>query len=118
METPGAFGCTAENCSFRDHAGQLSSFGATVVGVSSQPLDEQREFAERERMPYPLLNDSELLLAEELSLPTFEIVGMRLYRRLTLIARDGEIVKVFYPVFPPDEAAAEVLSWLGGVDSQ
>jgi peroxiredoxin len=118
METPGAFGCTAENCSFRDHAGQLAALGATVFGVSSQPLAEQREFAERERMPYPLLNDSELLLADELGLPTFELAGMRLYRRLTFVAREGRIDKVFYPVFPPDSHAGEVLSWLGGVDSQ
>jgi peroxiredoxin len=118
METPGAFGCTAENCSFRDHAGQLAALGATVLGLSSQPLEEQREFAERERMPYPLLNDSELLLADELGLPTFHVAGMRLYSRLTFVAREGRIAKVFYPVFPPDSHAAEVLSWLGGVDSQ
>jgi peroxiredoxin len=65
-----------------------------------------------------LLNDSELLLADELGLPTFDAAGMRLYRRLTFIAREGRIDKVFYPVFPPDSHAAEVLSWLGGVDSQ
>ena len=118
IETPGAFGCTAENCSFRDHAGQLNALGAKVFGLSSQPLEEQREFAERERMPYPLLNDSDLLLAQELGLPTFDFAGMRLYRRLTFIARTGQIEKVFYPVFPPDEHAGEVLSWLGGVDSQ
>ena len=118
METPGAFGCTAENCSFRDHAGQLAALNATVFGLSSQPLEEQREFAERERMPYPLLNDSELLLADELGLPTFDVAGMRLYRRLTFVAREGRIAKVFYPVFPPDSHAAEVLSWLGGVESQ
>jgi peroxiredoxin len=118
METPGAFGCTAENCSFRDHASRLAQLGARVVGLSSQPLAEQREFAEREHMPYPLLNDSDLTLARELELPTFEIAGMRLYRRLTFIARDRRIEKVFYPVFPPDGHAAEVLSWLGGVDSQ
>jgi peroxiredoxin len=118
MQTPGAFGCTAENCSFRDHAGQLGALGATVFGLSSQPLEEQREFARRERMPYPLLNDSKLLLADELGLPTLDVAGMRLYRRLTFVAREGRIAKVFYPVFPPDSHAAEVLSWLGGVDSQ
>jgi peroxiredoxin len=112
METPGAFGCTAENCAFRDHAGQLAALGARVVGVSAQPLHEQREFAAREVMPYPLLNDSGLVLAEELDLPTFRIAGMRLYRRLTFVARRGRIGKVFYPVFPPDEHASEVLSWL------
>jgi peroxiredoxin len=113
METPGAFGCTAENCAFRDHAGRLTALGATVVGVSAQPLEEQRDFATRERMPYPLLNDSGLALADLLGLPTFEIAGMRLYCRLTFIARRGRIEKVFYPVFPPDTHPAEVLAWLG-----
>jgi peroxiredoxin len=112
MQTPGAFGCTAENCAFRDHAGQLAALGATVVGVSAQPLAEQREFAARERMPYQLLNDSGFALAERLDLPTFELIGMRRYRRLTFVARAGRIEKVFYPVFPPDGHAAEVHSWL------
>lgn len=70
MQTPGAFGCTAENCAFRDHASQLAALGATVVGVSAQPLAEQREFAARERMPHPVLNDSGFALAEGLDLPT------------------------------------------------
>jgi peroxiredoxin len=111
-QTPGAFGCTAENCAFRDHAGQLQALGADVMGLSAQPLAEQREFAERSQMPYPLLNDSGLVLAHELGLPTFEAAGLRLYRRLTFIARRGRIEKVFYPVFPPDEHPLQVLAWL------
>jgi peroxiredoxin len=111
-DTPGAFGCTAENCAFRDHAGRLAVLGAKVVGVSSQPLDEQLEFAAREDMPYPLLNDSRFALADLLDLPTFEIAGMGFYRRLSFVGRRGKIEKVFYPVFPPDGHAAEVLSWL------
>lgn len=111
-ETPGAFGCTAENCAFRDHAGQLTALGAKVLGVSAQPLHEQRDFAAREHMPYPLLNDSRLALADLLGLPVLEVAQMRLYRRLTFIARRGKIEKVFYPVFPPDEHPAEVVAWL------
>ncbi len=111
-ETPGAFGCSAENCAFRDHAGELAAVGATVLGLSAQPLAEQREFAARERMPYPLLNDSQLALAAALYLPTFEIAGMRLYRRLTFVARRERVEKVFYPVYPPDDHPAEVLAWL------
>ncbi len=111
-ETPGAFGCSAENCAFRDHASRLAAVGATVLGLSAQPLAEQREFAARERMPYPLLNDSPLALAGALDLPTFEIAGMRLYRRLTFVARRGRVEKVFYPVYPPDDHPAEVLAWL------
>jgi peroxiredoxin len=113
-EIPGARGCTAENCAFRDHARKLAELGATVHGLSAQPLAEQAAFAERERMPYPLLNDAGLVLADELGLPTFEAGGRRLYRRLTLIARAGRIVKAFYPVFPPDAHPREVLAWLRG----
>jgi peroxiredoxin len=113
-EIPGARGCTTENCSFRDHADDLAAQGATVHGLSAQPLDEQRAFAEREGMPYPLLSDSGLALAGELGLPTFEFQGTRLYKRLTLIARAGRIEKVFYPVFPPDTHAGEVVAWLRG----
>ena len=109
---PGARGCTPENCAFRDHAGELDDLGATVHGLSAQALDEQREFAERERMPYALLNDTELALARELDLPTFEVEGRRLYKRLTLIARGGRIEEVFYPVFPPGEHVNEVLARL------
>jgi peroxiredoxin len=116
-EVPGARGCTPENCAFRDHAQDLSSLGATVLGLSAQALEEQREFAERERIPYPLLNDSEFRLTEELGFPTFEVNGERYYRRLTLIARDGRVVKVFYPVFPPQENAGQVVAWLRGETS-
>jgi len=111
---PGARGCTPQSCAFRDHVGELAAEGAGVVGVSAQPASEQLELAEREHIPYPLLSDGELALAELLQLPTFETAGMRLYRRLTFVAERGRIAKVFYPVFPPDRNAAEVLAWLRG----
>ncbi len=111
-EIPGARGCTPENCAFRDHARELTAAGARVYGLSAQPPGEQRAFAEREAMPYPLLNDHELLLADRLGLPTFEAGGQRLYRRLTLIARRRRIEHVFYPVTDPARYAAEVLEWL------
>jgi peroxiredoxin len=110
---PGARGCTPQSCAFRDHVADLAARGAHVVGISAQPPDEQAEFAERVHIPYPLLSDPELRLAGALRLPTFETAGMRLYRRLTLVARRGTIEKVFYPVFPPDRNAADVLAWLG-----
>jgi peroxiredoxin len=83
-----------------------------VLGLSAQSLEDQVEFADRVRLPYPVLGDPGLALAEAIGLPTFEVAGMRLYRRLTLIAREGRIAKVFYPVFPPDRNAADVVSWL------
>ena len=111
-EIPGARGCTVENCAFRDRERELRGLGVAVMGLSSQPLEEQREFAERERVLYPLVNDSRLVLARELGLPTFEAVGMTLYKRLTLVAEAGTITKVFYPVFPPDRHPEEVIAWL------
>ena len=101
-----------QSCAFRDSARELAELGAALYGLSSQPLDEQREFAAREDLPYPLLNDSGFRLAEALGLPTFEADAVRHYRRLTFIARRGRIVKVFYPVFPPQENAADVMAWL------
>ena len=111
-ELPGARGCTPQGCGFRDHARELAAFGARLTGVSAQPLEEQIEFATRTRMPFPIVSDVHLALADALALPTFEFDGDRLYKRLALIAEQQTIVKVFYPVFPPDRNAAEVLAWL------
>jgi len=86
-QIPGARGCTPQSCAFRDRAQALVDLGAAVFGLSAQSLDEQHEFAEREHLPYPLLNDSEFRLSEELELPTFKANGARSYRRLTFIAR-------------------------------
>jgi peroxiredoxin len=111
-DIPGARGCTPQSCAFRDHFGELRELGADVLGMSTQSLADQVEFAGRVGLPYPVLSDPELELARALSLPTFEVAGMRLYRRLTLIARARRIVKAFYPVFPPDRNAADVVEWL------
>jgi len=111
-DIPGARGCTPQSCAYRDSLAEFSSLGAALVGVSAQAPEEQREFAEREHIPFPLLSDSGLGLAKALRLPTFEAAGMTLYKRLTLVAEASVIGKVFYPVFPPDRNAAEVLAWL------
>jgi peroxiredoxin len=111
-DIPGARGCTPQSCSYRDSLAEFSALGATVVGISAQSPEEQREFAEREHIPFPLLSDSNLRLRGELRLPAFEVEGMTLYKRLTFVAEGGKIAKVFYPVFPPDRNAAEVLAWL------
>jgi len=112
-EIPGARGCTPESCAFRDHAEELHAAGAAVVGLSTQDTDYQREVAERLALPFPLLSDAQLELTRALRLPTFEAAGLTLLKRLTLIVSDGVIEHVFYPVFPPDAHAAEVLAWLG-----
>jgi peroxiredoxin len=110
---PGARGCTPEACGFRDQYEQLLRAGASrVFGLSSQDSEYQREVTDRLHLPYQLLADPELSLAEQLGLPTFEVDGRRFYRRLTLIVRDGAVEHVFYPVFPPNLHAAQVLEWL------
>jgi peroxiredoxin len=111
-ETPGARGCTPQSCAFRDLHGELAATGARVAGLSVQDLDDQLEFALRNRMPFPVIADPERRLGAALGLPTFEIAGITLYRRLTLVAESARIVKVFYPVFPPDANAGEVLAHL------
>ena len=100
---PGARGCTPQSCGFRDHVAELQAFGARVAGLSAQTLPEQAEFAERTHIPYAVIADPELLLRRALDLPAFEIAGMTLYKRLALVADEGTIVKVFYPVFPRPE---------------
>ena len=111
-EIPGARGCTPQSCGFRDHNAELAKMGMGVAGVSAQSLEDQLEFAQRNRMPFPVISDEWLDLARDPGLPTFDVEGLTLDRRLALIARAGRVVKVFYPVFPPDRNAADVLAWL------
>lgn len=110
---PGARGCTPEACGFRDHHRDLLAEGATgVFGLSSQDTGYQREVVERLHLPFQMLSDPALRLADALRLPTFRAGGRTLYKRLTLIIRDGVVEHVFYPVFPPGEHARQVLTWL------
>ena len=110
---PGARCCTPQSCAFRDHFEELKRAGAAhVFGLSAQDTGYQREAVGRLHLPFELLSDEKLELAKALKLPTFEVAGMTLIKRLTLITRDGAIEKVFYPVFPPDRNAGEVLAWL------
>jgi peroxiredoxin len=113
-DIPGARGCTPQACSYRDALAGFDRLGAAVVGISAQTAAEQAEFAAREHIPFPLLSDPDLRLAAALALPTFEVEGRTLYRRLTLVAENARIAKTFYPVFPPDRDAATVLAWLAG----
>jgi len=118
-DIPGARGCTTEACDFRDHYDDLTAAGAArVFGLSSQDTPHQQEAVDRLRLPYPMLSDAGFRLAETLGLPTFEAGGMTLYKRLTLIIRGGVIEHVFYPIFPPNEHARQVLSWLRGNPTQ
>jgi peroxiredoxin len=109
---PGARGCTPQSCGFRDHAAELAELGARVAGLSAQTLEEQVEFAEREHMPFPVVADPERRLGAALGLPTFEFEGLELYKRVTLVLEAAHVAKVFYPVFPPDRNAADVVAWL------
>ena len=111
---PGARGCTPQSCGFRDHHAELQAAGARVFGLSVQDTAYQSEAAQRLHLTFPLLSDPDLTFGRALSLPTFEADGQTLLRRVTLMVRDGYIEHVFYPVFPPDRNAGDVLAWLRG----
>lgn len=109
---PGARGCTPQTCGFRDRYEEIRELGAEVFGLSTQTTEYQREMANRLEIPFEVLSDAIFQLCEALRLPTFEVGGMRLVKRLTLVIRDQAIEAVFYPVFPPDKSAEQVLDWL------
>jgi peroxiredoxin len=111
-EIPGARGCTPESCGFRDNFAAFTRAGIRVFGLSTQDTDYQRELVERLQLPYEMLSDADLQFASALRLPTFEVGGMMLIKRLTLVIDGGVITRVFYPVFPPDRHASEVLAAL------
>ena len=114
-DIPGARGCTPEACSFRDHHRELQSLGADVLGLSTQDTAYQQEVVSRLHLPFELLSDADFRFTQALRLPTFEVGGMRLLKRFTLVIENGVITKVFYPVFPPDRHAQEVKEWLEAV---
>ena len=111
---PGARGCTPQSCGFRDAHAELARLGAAVYGLSTQTTEYQREMAERLHLPFEVLSDADLRFGRALKLPTFEVAGMTLFKRLTLVLFRGEVEHVFYPVFPPDQSAQKVLDWLRG----
>ena len=112
-DIPGARGCTPQSCGFRDHFAELKALGiAHVFGLSTQATDYQREAAQRLHLPFPILSDSELKFGGALKLPTFSAADMTLLKRMALVVAGGTIIKVFYPVFPPDKNAEEVIAWL------
>ena len=110
---PGARGCTPQSCAFRDHFAELKALGvAHLFGLSVQPSEDQREAVERLHLPFAILSDAGLAFARALTLPTFTASGLTLLKRMTLVIDEGRITKVFYPVFPPDKNAEEVLKWI------
>jgi peroxiredoxin len=110
---PGARGCTPQSCSFRDHFAELKRLGvAQLFGLSTQDLDYQREAAERLHLPFAILSDADLKLTRALNLPTFQVDGMTLIKRMAFVIDDGVITHVFYPVFPPDKSAEDVVAFL------
>jgi peroxiredoxin len=109
---PGARGCTPQACAFRDHHLELAHLGAEVYGLSTQTTEYQREMAERLHLAFEVLSDARFVFIEALRLPTFEADGVRLVKRLTLVVRGQRIEHVIYPVFPPDQSAAQVVDWL------
>ena len=111
-DIPGARGCTPETCGFRDHHKDLAKLQADVYGVSTQDTAYQQEMVKRLEVPFEVLSDEHMAFTNALRLPTFTVEHMTLLKRLTLVVRGGKIDKVFYPVFPPDKHAEEVIAWL------
>ncbi len=111
-QIPGARGCTPQSCAFRDHHDEIRKLNGEVFGLSTQPTSYQLEAAERLHLPFPLLSDKNLNFTHALDLPTMQVDGMTLIKRLTLVCNNQEITKVFYPVFPPDQNASDVISYL------
>jgi peroxiredoxin len=110
---PGARGCTPQSCSFRDHYRELQELGVTqLFGLSTQTTEYQREAAQRLHLPFPVLSDAELKLTSAMNLPTFVFNGMTLIKRMAWVVDDGIITKLFYPVFPPERNAEEVVAYL------
>jgi peroxiredoxin len=110
---PGARGCTPQSCGFRDHFADLKALGvAHVFGLSTQDTAYQQEAATRLHLPFPLLSDAQFQFTRALDLPTFDVAGMELIKRMVLVIDDGVIAHVFYPVFPPDKSAQDVIDWL------
>jgi peroxiredoxin len=112
-QIPGARGCTPQSCSFRDHYQEIKDLGADVMGLSVQSTEYQTEMAQRLHLPFPVLSDLDYSFQRALKLPTFQASGMTLLKRLTLIAKDGRVVAVRYPVFPSDSYPQWVLERLG-----
>jgi peroxiredoxin len=112
-DIPGARGCTPQSCSFRDHFSELKRLGvAQLYGLSTQDTAYQREAATRLHLPFAILSDEKFALTKAMRLPTFTTSGMTLLKRMAWVIDDGTITHVFYPVFPPDKSAADVISWL------
>lgn len=112
IQIPGAAGCTPQSCSFRDHYQELQTLKTKVFGISTQTKEDQKEAVERLHLPFELLSDASLKFAHSIRLPTFEIENLHLIKRVTIIAYKGQIVKYFYPIFPPDKNVQEVIAWL------
>jgi peroxiredoxin len=112
-DIPGARGCTPQSCGFRDHFAELKGLGVShLFGLSTQDTDYQREAAERLHLPFAILSDAGLAFTRAMKLPTFIVAGMTLLKRMALVVDEGIVGKAFYPVFPPDQNAAEVVAWL------
>lgn len=111
-QIPGARGCTPHTCAFRDLHAEFTALGARVFGLSTQDTAYQREMVQRLHLPFPVLSDADLALTRALRLPTMDVAGQTLLKRIAWIARGGTIARVFYPVFPPDRNAADVLAAL------
>ena len=113
---PGARGCTPQVCRYRDLHTEFAALQCTVFGLSTQDAEYQHEMATRLQLPFPVLSDSGLALTKALRLPTMNVAGHVLHRRLAWLALDGRIAGLIYPVFPPDQNADRLLELLAAME--
>jgi peroxiredoxin len=109
---PGARGCTPQNVTINDHIREFQKYDASIFGISTQSMEELTNLSQIRKFSQPLISDSNLIFQEELCIPTFQVENKIMYKRLTLIVKESKIIKVFYPVFPPDKHIFEILEWL------
>lgn len=109
---PGARGCTPQNIAFNEHGADFQRYDAVSIGVSTQSIDELIQLSALRSFSQPLVSDSDLEFQQKLGVPTFQIEENTFYKRLTLIIQESKIIKVFYPVFPPDTHVLKILEWL------
>ena len=116
-KTAGARGCTPQNISISLHMMDLEKYGASIIGVSTQPVIELIQLSRLRGLSQTLLSDKEMKFQKNLNIPTFQLEDKKFYKRITLILKQSEIIKVFYPVFPPDKHIFDILRWLNTVVS-
>jgi len=108
---PAAFtpGCTTEACDFRDNLGQLEGAGYTVLGISPDPVERLKEFADAEELAFTLLSDEGAEVAKTWGAWGQKTVGDRtfdgLIRSTMVVDEEGRLHSIEYKVDPNGHVA-------------